>query len=59
VLRKLAEAYYKKGNDEEGKKLYSEAEAIRKELQGIKYISLPDTEEVYDQLVSYYFYYYR
>jgi hypothetical protein len=59
VLRRLAEAYYKKGNDEEGKKLYLEAEAIRKELQGIQYISLPDTEEVYDQLVSYYFYYYR
>ncbi|KAF2191377.1 TPR-like protein [Zopfia rhizophila CBS 207.26] len=59
VLRKLAEAYYLKGEMAKGRKFHAEAEAIRKELQGNRDANLPDCEEAYDQLVSYYFYYYR
>jgi hypothetical protein len=55
VIRRMAEAYIRKGETEDGLKLWQTAETMRKELQGDRYAQLPDTEETYNLLVSYYY----
>ncbi|KAE8443926.1 hypothetical protein EG329_001236 [Mollisiaceae sp. DMI_Dod_QoI] len=48
VWRRLAEALEKNGQIKEAIKLKSDAEAVRKEIQGERYKDLPDTEFSYN-----------
>lgn len=52
VLRRLAEAYQRSGDQEASEVSRKTAEMIRQELQGVRFENLPDSEESYDLLVS-------
>lgn len=47
IQRRLAEAYEKKGVMDKADKLKTEAEQMRKEIQGARYYELPDTDLSY------------
>lgn len=51
VMRRLAEALHLNGEVEEAEALKSEAEAIRRQIQGTRFEELGDTEQSYNMLV--------